>query len=65
MKILKYGDGYPKTITCENCKSELEYDGVDIFTHTDIYTDRTETFKHIKCPVCGEVIDVDVVLINF
>lgn len=61
MKILKYGEGYPKTITCEQCNSELEYEGTDIFEHTDFYRERSETFKLIKCPVCGEEIMVDVV----
>ena len=61
MKILKYGEGYPKTVTCEQCNSELEYGVEDIFEHTSIYIDRTETFKYIKCPVCGEEITVDVI----
>lgn len=64
MKILKYGEGYPKTITCECCNSELEYDGTDIFEYTDFYRDRSETFKLIKCPVCGQEIMVDVVLLK-
>ena len=59
MKILKYGEGYPKTITCEHCNSELEYEGSDILSQMDMYADRIETFKSIKCPVCGELIDVD------
>lgn len=60
MKILKYGEGYPKTVTCEHCNSELEYDADDIFSFTDIYTDRTETYDYIKCPVCSKSIKVDV-----
>ena len=60
MKILKYGEGYPKTVTCEHCNSELEYNTEDIFSFTDIYADRTETFDCIKCPVCSKSIEVDV-----
>ena len=64
MRILEYGEDYPKTVACEHCNSKLEYEGDDIFSHTDIYSDRTETFKYIKCPVCGESIDVDVRLVK-
>ena len=60
MKILKYGEGYPKTTTCELCDSKLEYEFNDIYEYSDIYTDRTEHFKQIKCPVCGFAITVDI-----
>jgi transcription elongation factor Elf1 len=60
MKILKYGEGYPKTVTCEHCNSELEYDAADIFNFTNIYIDYTETTDYIKCPVCSKSIKVDV-----
>ena len=59
MKILKYGDGYPKTVTCDKCKSELEYNINDIHTDNSIYFDHTESEKTIKCPVCGHRIVVD------
>lgn len=64
MKILKYGEGYPKTAICEHCGSELEYEPQDIFEYSDIYTDRTEVFKEIKCPVCGMSITVDIFIID-
>lgn len=30
MKVLKYGEGYPKTILCDECESTLEYKTEDI-----------------------------------
>lgn len=56
MKILEYGEGYPKTITCFNCQSKLEYEATDIFGQTDIHENSTETFDCIRCPVCGKFI---------
>ena len=52
MKILEYGEGYPKTITCMHCQSKLEYEPSDISMQTDVYEDRVEYFKFIRCPVC-------------
>ena len=60
MKILKYGEGYPKTVTCDYCQSELEYDASDVSSVNNVYMDRTETIYYIKCPVCSDVIKVDV-----
>lgn len=60
MKILKYGEGYPKTVICKHCNSELEYDAADIHSFTDIYMDYTQTTDCIKCPVCSKFIEVDV-----
>ena len=57
MKILKYGDGYPKTIICNRCKSELEYDHKDIYSWTDVL-DELITIGIITCPVCGESVEV-------
>lgn len=65
MKILQYGDGYPKTVTCEHCNSELEYDATDIFSFTDIYSDHTEKIDYIKCPVCSKSIKIDVDIFQF
>lgn len=58
MKILKYGEGYPKTAICPSCKSELEYELNDIQDYMTIYTDKTEHHKDIRCPVCGKQFDV-------
>lgn len=57
MKILKYGEGYPKTTTCHKCKSELEYDFKDIYNWNDLL-DEIITTGIITCPVCGETIEV-------
>ena len=57
MKILKYGEGYPKTIICGNCKSELKYNSEDIYSWTDVL-DEFITIGIITCPVCGKTIEV-------
>ena len=54
MKILKYGEGYPKTVTCNHCNSELEYDAEDVYSFNDYYMDHTTTTDCIKCPVCSK-----------
>lgn len=60
MKILKYGEGYPKTITCNKCKSELEYVSDDVRDTSTTITSSvpgvkyiTYDFKVLECPVCG------------
>ena len=57
MKIIKYGEGYPKTITCEKCKSELEYDHNDVYSWNDV-CDEIITTGIITCPVCGKNVEV-------
>ena len=57
MKILKYGEGYPKTVTCHKCKSELEYDSKDVYSWNDLL-DEIITIGIITCPVCDEKIEV-------
>jgi hypothetical protein len=57
MKILKYGEGYPKTVVCDNCKSELEYNSKDIYSRTDAL-DEFITTGIITCPVCGKTVVV-------
>lgn len=67
MKILKYGEGYePKVITCENCKSEIEYLDIETKQISHSYQDLDGnvwaslpqqdcvcTYKMgIKCPIC-------------
>lgn len=56
MKVLKYGEGYPKTTTCGYCNSELEYESADTFR----YAEKSEFFECVKCPVCGKTIEVGV-----
>ena len=53
MKVIKYGDGYPRTIVCDNCHSELEYNYKDIYSWTD-ELDEFITTGIITCPVCGK-----------
>lgn len=57
MKILKYGEGYPKTCTCGKCKSELEYDFKDVYSWNDLL-DEITTIGIVTCPVCGEAVEV-------
>ena len=62
MKILKYGDGYPKTATCEHCKSELEYDIDDtkhfVSEYKVVDQNMIQGLKstYIVCPVCKQSI---------
>jgi hypothetical protein len=66
MKIIKYGEGYPKTCTCDDCKSELEY------TFKDIKCDRRSGLSddplikyqiveidYVECPVCGSTVNIN------
>lgn len=65
MKILKYGEGYPKTCTCDKCGSELEYEPSDTYWCTvshfeddnNIY--HEEKHKLIICPVCDQTITLE------
>lgn len=66
MKVLKYGEGYPKTATCGNCQSELQYELNDI-KHKYQWVDSADPLilskqldtSYIECPVCGEHITLD------
>lgn len=59
MKILKYGDGYTKTVICDTCGSELEYEPIDVFcVYNSRFVDDNNRY-HIEqetvitCPVCN------------
>ena len=69
MKVLKYGEGYLKTCTCENCKSELEYTPKDIqhttevaehlinaYTSSDVDNEPIVRVEYVVCPVCGTMV---------
>lgn len=66
MKILKYGEGYPKTCTCDNCKSELEYKAGDVMFYTtedisfldDKRTITENRISSLVCPVCEHTISL-------
>ena len=65
MKVLKYGEGYPKTATCGNCHSELQYKLKDIFYRSDrvrsadpLIAYEDVDVHYIWCPVCGQDITV-------
>jgi hypothetical protein len=70
MKILKYGEGYPKTCTCDKCGSELEYEQSDTYWCTvhhfeddnNIY--HEEKHKLIICPVCDQTITLETVCLQ-
>ena len=69
MKILKYGEGYFKTCTCENCKSELEYEMSDVYCgyrhrFADDNTYDVEEHKFITCPVCNHTINLEILLVQ-
>lgn len=60
MKVLKYGEGYPKTIFCDECESTLEYTIEDIKDRCKCITEPDplieyihKTEKYLECPVCG------------
>lgn len=66
MKILKYGDGYPKTVTCEHCKSTIEYISNDINeseTTCRVSDSMVESVKYrvkyLICPMCHLYIMLD------
>lgn len=65
MKILKYGEGYPKTVTCECCESELEYTLTDIkhtqeieYTSDPLVDDSIVRIEYVVCPVCGDMVRI-------
>lgn len=66
MKVLKYGEGYPKRIFCDKCESTLEYDIKDIenkikrIYNPDSYTDYIDYIERtLICPVCNNYIIFD------
>lgn len=66
MKVLKYGEGYPKTIFCDECESTLEYAVGDIKETTkrkynpDSFTEYVEYIdKYLVCPVCNHPITLN------
>lgn len=77
MKVIKYGEGYePKIVTCEHCKSELEYTREDLRTGNYYYKQRDDgkivvssdcindgvqvVTYNLECPVCSYNIATDV-----
>lgn len=65
MKVLKYGEGYPKTCTCGKCKSELEYTITDIHHTTELQLvqdplvkEQLMRIEYVVCPVCGRTVDI-------
>lgn len=55
MKIISINNS--KQVTCDNCKSVLEYNGYDIHTHRIMM--RKVDREWIVCPVCGREIDIE------
>lgn len=53
MKILKYGEGYPKVAHCNCCHSQLEYVATDIQCTLVQMIPDVKTQEYICCPVCG------------
>lgn len=68
MKVIKYGEGYePKFITCDLCKSELEYTIKDVQYQPEpggylMQDDRMVFVRSsspvVICPVCGKPISL-------
>ena len=71
MKILKYGEGYPKTVTCDKCGSELEYETEDVYFYykTNYVHDNkivfSEQHKALNCPVCNHTINLETLLVQY
>ena len=68
MKVLEYGEGYPKTIVCNECKSTLEYAVADIEETTkrkynpDPFIEYVEYIdKYLVCPVCNHPITLNLI----
>lgn len=61
MKILKYGEGYLKTVVCDKCGSELEYEPFDVFCTYGASTvdGGIEEAQNIICPVCKHNIELE------
>lgn len=73
MKVLKYGEGYPKTIFCDECESTLEYDIKDIkettkrfhSTNLDPIIEYVEYIdKYLVCPVCNHPITLNLLHVS-
>lgn len=68
MKVLKYGEGYPKTIFCDECESTLEYTIEDDIKETtrrvynpDPFIEYVEyNVKYLICPVCNQPITLNI-----
>ena len=71
MKIIKYGDGYPRRVTCVNCFSVLEIELSDIYStkSTPTMTKNgvlvSNESKYVICPVCGDSNTIDENTIEF
>lgn len=71
MKILKYGEGYPKTMTCKFCNSELEYEVEDVscYYKQNYVNDNNVVFveehKVIDCPVCRHSVELETLLVQY
>lgn len=66
MKILEYGEGYPKMTVCDKCQSKLEYNPDDIeVSMTDrklnLSDDKIQRWRnvYITCPVCKHSIRLE------
>lgn len=66
MKILQYGDGYPKMAVCDKCQSKLEYDPDDIEVSITDYNlnlgdEKIQRWRnvYITCPVCKHSIRLE------
>ena len=56
VKILKNGDDKKYYAKCQKCATEMEYELSDVKRETS--TAYRGEIKTIKCPVCGETIQV-------
>ena len=65
MKVLKYGEGYPKIVVCDKCGSELEYEPYDVWCNYGI--DMFGSIKEdqlITCPVCRHNIELGTITLS-
>jgi C4-type Zn-finger protein len=70
MKVIKYGSGNePKRITCDSCKSELEYIQDNIQYYNSTVREKKNAckqmfLKYITCPVCKTWIELSLKTID-
>lgn len=53
MEIIKYPNNH---VTCERCNAELKFEQKDVFTAVKGMLNTR--YKAIKCPCCGNIIEV-------
>lgn len=63
MKVLKHGSNFkpktPKSITCEKCECEFQYQKNDVgHFENRINAYESDDYYYVACPECGHYISV-------